>query len=126
MAPSAHRRVASPPPGRVRIVADYVTQRGGAERVNLAFHEACPGSALTTSFYDQAHTYPEFGRVVIEASRFNRFPRMRRAHRAAFPIYPFRFGLLRVDNPVVEQMTTGWSHWVRAVSYTHLTLPTKA
>ena len=114
MAPSAHRRAASPPPGSVRIVADYVTQRGGAERVNLAFHEACPGSALTTSFYDQAHTYPEFGRVVIETSRFNRFPRLRRAHRAAFPIYPFRFGLLRVDDPVVICSTTGWSHWVRA------------
>jgi glycosyltransferase involved in cell wall biosynthesis len=114
MVPSADRRAASPPPGRVRIVADYVTQRGGAERVNLAFHQACPGSALTTSFYDQAHTYPEFGHVVIEASRFNRFPRMRRAHRAAFPIYPFRFGLLEVDNPVVICSTTGWSHWVKA------------
>jgi glycosyltransferase involved in cell wall biosynthesis len=102
------------PPGAVTVVADHLVQRGGAERVTLALQAACPGSPIVTSFYDLALTYPEFGRVVIEPSRWNRLRALRHSHRAAFPVYPFRFGLRRITSPVVICSSTGWAHGVRA------------
>jgi glycosyltransferase involved in cell wall biosynthesis len=100
--------------GGVTIVADHLVQRGGAERVTLALQAAFPGSSIITSFFDAGMTYPESARVVVEASRWNQLERLRHAHRAAFPIYPFRFGLREVTTPVVICSSTGWAHGVRA------------
>jgi glycosyltransferase involved in cell wall biosynthesis len=100
--------------GAVTVVADHLVQRGGAERVTLALQAAFPGSPIITSFFDAGLTYPESGRVVVESSRWNDLERLRHAHRAAFPIYPFRFGLREVTTPVVICSSTGWAHGVRA------------
>src|SRR3954467_10159829 len=102
------------PHGAVTVVADHLVQRGGAERVTLALQAAFPGSPVITSFFDAGLTYPESGHVVVELSRWNRLERLRHAHRAAFPIYPFRFGLREVTTPVVICSSPGWAHGVRA------------
>ena len=44
----------------VALVHDYLTQRGGAERVVLALTRAFPDAPLFTSLYDPAGTFPEF------------------------------------------------------------------
>ena len=43
---------------RVSVVHDYVTQRGGAERVVLAMLEAFPRAPLYTSLYEPERTFP--------------------------------------------------------------------
>ena len=47
-------------PGSVAIVHDYLTQRGGAERVVLAMHRAFPTAPIYTSLYEPDLTFPEF------------------------------------------------------------------
>src|SRR5207302_8485683 len=44
----------------VAIVHDYLTQRGGAERVVLSMLKAFPQSPLYTSLYEPDLTFPEF------------------------------------------------------------------
>ena len=44
----------------VAIVHDYVTQRGGAERVLLSMLKAYPAAPLYTSLYSPRTTFPEF------------------------------------------------------------------
>ncbi len=46
--------------GRVAIVHDYLTQRGGAERVVLAMMRAFPEAQLHTSLYSPDLTFPDF------------------------------------------------------------------
>ena len=45
---------------RVAIAHDYLTQRGGAERVVLSLTRAFPDAEVYTSFYAAEDTYPEF------------------------------------------------------------------
>ena len=47
-------------PGAVAIVHDYLTQRGGAERVVLAMHHTFPEAPIYTSLYEPDLTFPEF------------------------------------------------------------------
>jgi glycosyltransferase involved in cell wall biosynthesis len=98
---------------RVAVVHDYLTQRGGAERVALAICRAFPGSRLVTSVYDPARTFPEFRELEIETSYLQRFPLFRRDVRLALPLLPGAFDRLRVDDvDVVVCSSTGWAHGV--------------
>ncbi|MCW2510952.1 MAG: glycosyl transferase group 1, partial [Modestobacter sp.] len=45
---------------KVVIVHDYLTQRGGAERVVLEMARAFPDSTVLTSVYSPERTFPEF------------------------------------------------------------------
>ena len=45
-------------PGAVAIVHDYLTQRGGAERVVLAMHRTFPAAPIYTSLYEPDLTFP--------------------------------------------------------------------
>ena len=68
---------------RVALVHDYLTQRGGAERVVLTLTRAFPDAPLFTSLYDPEGTFPEFGAVDLQTLPINRFPLLRRHHRLA-------------------------------------------
>ena len=65
-APRARTRMSKGVP-RVAIVHDYLTQRGGAERVVLALAAAFPGAPIHTSFYAPAETFPEFAALDVRA-----------------------------------------------------------
>ena len=52
----------------VALVHDYLTQRGGAERVALAMARAFPDAPLYTSLYDPAATFPEFAEIDVRPS----------------------------------------------------------
>ena len=54
------------------IAHDYLTQRGGAERVVLALLEAFPDAAVHTTLYDPDGTYPEFRDARIVTSPLDR------------------------------------------------------
>lgn len=110
---------------KVAVVHDYLTQRGGAERVVLAMMRAFPEATLHTSLYDPGATYPEFRDMVVETGALDRVPLLRRHHRLALPFLAGWFSTTEVDADVVLCSSSGWSHGVRAtgrkIVYCHTT-----
>jgi glycosyltransferase involved in cell wall biosynthesis len=99
--------------GSVAIVHDYLTQRGGAERVVLALAGIWTQAPIYTSLYRPESTFPEFASRDVRTSPLNRLP-VDRGFRNLFPFYPaaFRaFGTLAHD--VVISSSSGWAHSVR-------------
>ncbi len=103
--------LAARPP--VAIAHDYLTQRGGAERVLLLLAETFPDASLYTSLYDPVGTFPEFAGLDIRTTPLNRFGILRRQHRLAFPILAPSFSALRVDADVLLCSSSGWAHGTR-------------
>jgi glycosyltransferase involved in cell wall biosynthesis len=97
----------------VAIVHDYLTQRGGAERVVLALHDAFPDAPVHTSLYDPEGTYPEFAAVPVVVGPLDRIGALRHHHRLALPLLAPSFSSRRIDADVVVCSSSGWAHGVR-------------
>jgi glycosyltransferase involved in cell wall biosynthesis len=95
---------------RVAIAHDYLTQRGGAEKVVLSMSRAFPDAPIYTLLYDPPNTYPEFADRDIRVSRLNSLAVFRKHHRAALPILPFAANSIHVDADVVLTSSSGWAH----------------
>lgn len=95
---------------RVAIAHDYLTQRGGAEKVVLSMSRAFPDAPIYTLLYDPANTYPEFAERDIRVSRLNSLGVFRKNHRAALPILPFAANSMHIDADVVLTSSSGWAH----------------
>ncbi len=94
----------------VAIAHDYLTQRGGAERVVLAIHRAFPEATIHTTLYDPDATYPEFRDAHIEVTPLNRIGALRRDHRLALPLLAAAVGRTHIDADVVVASSSGWAH----------------
>lgn len=112
---------------KVALAHDYLTLRGGAERVVLAMAAAFPGAPVHTSLYDPEGTFPEFADLDVRVSPLDRVPGLRRHHRAAMPLLPSAFARMHVDADVVLCSSSGWAHGVgtrgRTVVYCHTPAP---
>lgn len=95
---------------RIAIAHDYLTQRGGAERVVLSLVRAFPEAVVHTTLYDPDHTYPEFRDVEIRTSTLNRSAFLRHHHRAAFPVLAPASSQLHIDADVTVISSSGWAH----------------
>ena len=108
---------------KVALVHDYLTQRGGAERVVLSLTRAFPGAPVYTSLYDPDGTFPEFADVDIRTLPINRVPLLRRHHRLALPLLGPSFARLKVTADVVICSSSGWAHGAqvegRKIVYCH-------
>jgi glycosyltransferase involved in cell wall biosynthesis len=98
---------------RVALVHDYLTQRGGAERVVLSLTRAFPGAPVYTSLYDPGGTFPEFADIDVRTLPINRLAPLRRHHRAALPLLAPSFSRLRVSADAVICSSSGWAHGAR-------------
>ncbi|MFE7630044.1 glycosyltransferase [Kocuria sp. NPDC057446] len=94
----------------VAIAHDYLTQRGGAERVVLAMHRAFPDATIYTTLYNPESTYPEFQDANIVTSPLNKLGVFRRNHRLALPFLAFASQALRVREDVAVISSSGWAH----------------
>jgi glycosyltransferase involved in cell wall biosynthesis len=94
----------------VAIVHDYLTQRGGAERVVLSMLTAFPTAPLYTSVYEPDGTYPEFRAADVRVLPLNRLGFFRRHHRLALPLLAPAFSRLQIDADVVVCSSSGWAH----------------
>ena len=94
----------------VAIAHDYLTQRGGAEKVVLSMSRAFPDAPIYTLLYDRDNTYPEFADREVRVSGLNKIAPLRRNHRAALPVLPLAASALRVDADVVLTSSSGWAH----------------
>lgn len=96
------------------IAHDYVTQRGGAERVVLAMLRAFPDATLYTTVYNPETTFPEFRDFRIVTTSLDRSPLLRRDHRVGLPLYPHAVGSAPIiDADVLLCSTTGFAHGFR-------------
>jgi glycosyltransferase involved in cell wall biosynthesis len=102
---------------RVLVAHDYVTQRGGAERVVLSLLRAFPGASLLTSIYDPDATYPEFAEHDVRTLWVDKVPAFRRDPRRAMPFlaHAFSSGVVR-DVDVVVCSSSGWAHGLRTAA----------
>ena len=108
---------------KVAIAHDYLTQRGGAERVVLSLIKAFPEASVHTTLYDPAGTYPEFADADVRTSVLNRVGPLRRDHRLALPLLAPAAARMRLDADVVIASSSGWAHGFgttgRMVVYCH-------
>jgi glycosyltransferase involved in cell wall biosynthesis len=98
----------------VVLVHDYLTQRGGAERVVLSMLKAFPEAPLYTSLFEPTTTFPEFGSADVRPLQLNRVPILRRHHRLALPLLAPAFSRVKLEADVVLCSSSGWAHGVRA------------
>lgn len=94
----------------IAIAHDYLTQKGGAERVVLAMHKAFPEATIYTTLYDPESTYPEFKNARIVVSPLNKVGLFRKKHRLALPLLPLASSLLYVPAEKTLVSSTGWAH----------------
>lgn len=109
---------------RVAIVHDYLTQRGGAERVALAMLRCFPAATLYTTVYNPETTFPEFAGYDVRTTRLSDFPVFRADPRRALPFLAKATQSIVIDDvDVVLASTSGWAHGVTTsapiVAYCH-------
>ena len=95
---------------RIAIAHDYLTQRGGAERVVLSLSRAFPEATIHTLFYEPEQTYPEFRNLDIRVSPLNRIGPFRRDPRLALPLLAPASSRMAIDADVVIASSSGWAH----------------
>ena len=105
------------------LVHDYLTQRGGAERVVATWCTGFPNAPLYTSLYDPDHTFPEFRNRTVVPSWLNRIKPFRQHHRLALPLLAPTIEHWAVNAEVVLASSSGWAHGIktdgRLVVYCH-------
>lgn len=101
----------------VALAHDYLTQRGGAERLLLSMWEAFPAAPLYTSLYEPRATFPAFGGRDVRTLPLNRFGLLRRHHRVGLPLFARSFSSLRVDADVVLCSSSGWAHGLQTTGF---------
>lgn len=98
---------------RVVVVHDYLSQRGGAERVVLAILGAFPGARLVTSVHSPERTFAAFADHEIETLWPDRVPAFRSDPRRALPVLAGAFSRHVIDDAdVVVCSSSGWSHGI--------------
>ncbi len=97
---------------RIAIAHDYLTQRGGAEKVVLAMARAFPEAPIYTLLYEPATTFPEFASLDVRTSPLNRVGVFRRNHRAALPLLALAASRLTIEADVVIASSSGWAHGI--------------
>ena len=100
----------------VAIVHDYLTQRGGAERVVLSMLKAFPDATIYTSLYDPGGTFSAFRTATVRTPPLDRVGLLRQHHRLALPVLARTFSNLVVDADVVLCSSSGWAHGVHAAA----------
>ena len=98
----------------VVLAHDYLTQRGGGERVALALARQFPDSPVITSVYERSTTFPEFAERDVRASVLNRWSVFRKDPRRAFAFLAPVMSRMDVPDGVLLASSSGWSHGLRS------------
>lgn len=97
-------------PLEVAIAHDYLTQRGGAEKVVLALHRAFPDAPIYTTLFEPSETYPQFADTTVIPSPLNKVGPLRRSHRLALPFLAWASDRIRINAKHTIVSTSGWAH----------------
>ena len=96
------------------IVHDYLTQKGGAERVVLTLAQGFPDARIFTSCYEPDGTYDEFRALDITTSALNRIGPIRRDPRRGVLLLAPAFAGLKVRGDALIVSSSAWAHGVHA------------
>lgn len=106
---------------KVALVHDYLTQRGGAERVVLSLHRLFPDAPIYTSVFDADGTFSEFAGLDVRPTFLQHVPHQGDRVRWLLPLYPAAFESLRLRGyDLVISSSSGWAHGVHVVGGAHL------
>ena len=100
------------------VLHDYLTQRGGAERVALLMAEELGGGAITTSSFHPQSTFPGFGGIEVSEILRAVPARVPRNRVAMAPLAALGFAAHHGRADVVLCSSSGWSHWTSTASPT--------
>lgn len=92
---------------------DYITQRGGAERVVATWHQHWRDAPLYTTLYDEHGSFPEFRDATRHVSLLNRSSFLRKNHRAALPLLAPTVSATTIHADVTLASSSGWAHGYR-------------
>jgi glycosyltransferase involved in cell wall biosynthesis len=95
---------------KVALAHDYLTQRGGAERVVLSMLAAFAEAPVYTSLFVPERTFPAFATKDVRTLALNRSQFLRHDHRRALPLLAPSFSRLAIDADVVLCSSSGWAH----------------
>lgn len=95
---------------RIAIAHDYLTQRGGAEKVVLTLARGFPKAPIQTTLFSPDETYPEFRDLHIKTTGLNRFGLFRRHHRFSLPFLARSVSRTQIDADVTIVSSSGWAH----------------
>ena len=96
------------------IVHDYLTQKGGAERVVLTLAQGFPGARIYTSCYEPGGTYDDFRTLDITTSPLNHIGPIRRDPRRGVLLLAPAFASLKVPGDALIVSSSAWAHGVHA------------
>ena len=100
---------------RVAIVADWLTSRGGAERVIFSLAKLFPEATLFTSVYHQSQ-FPELQKREVRTTWLQKLPLfMRKKHQFLLPFFPHAFRKLDLSpfDLIITSSSSGFSKCVR-------------
>jgi glycosyltransferase involved in cell wall biosynthesis len=98
----------------VVVAHDYLTQRGGAERVVLEMARAYPGCTVLTSMYFPERTFPEFRALNVVSLGLERWPGIATDPRRALPVLGALFRRQRIQADLLLCSSSGFSHQLRS------------
>lgn len=104
---------------RVALVASWLNQYGGAERVLEVLHEMLPTAPVYTSIYAPQAMPASYQTWDIRTSFMQRLPLVRRKHQLFLPLYPLAFETMRLSGyDLVISNTSAFAHGIRLGSGT--------
>ena len=104
---------------RVALVASWLNQYGGAERVLEVLHGMFPASPVYTSIYAPQAMPEAYRSWDIHTSFMQRLPLVTRKHQIYLPLYPLAFESMRVSGfDLVISNTSAFAHGIRTGSGT--------
>jgi glycosyltransferase involved in cell wall biosynthesis len=100
---------------KIALVADWLTDRGGAEHVVEAMAKTFPEAKIFTSVYHKDN-FPALKKRIIHTTFLQKLPNfLRKKHQFLLPFFPFAFRLLDLDNYdiILSSSSSGFSKCVR-------------
>ena len=100
---------------RVAIVADWLTSRGGAERVIFSLTKLFPDATIFTSVYNQTQ-FPELQEKEVRTTWLQNLPLcIRKKHQFLLPLFPHAFKKLNLSefDIIITSSSSGFSKCVR-------------
>ena len=104
---------------KVAIVADWLTSRGGAERVIFSLAKLFPNAVIFTSVFD-TEKFPELRGRKVRTTFLQKLPlALRRKHQFLLPFFPWAFEKLDLSefDLIISSSSSGFSKCVRKTRF---------
>lgn len=105
--------VKKPSEPTITVAHDYLTQRGGAERVALTLARELGAANIVTALYEPDNTFPGFTELQIQTSPLQKLRTGRHDPRLVMPLLPWAWSNLTSYSDITICSSSGWAHAIR-------------